>query len=490
MAFGCTITVNAGQIPSSQSNFAWVITEQNFIDANNEAAIDGGSNSILNGGGNLRVYTDDTKATQIPVQIVTFVTGGTPSVVVWLLSPTLAVGSTVYIEADTVATTQPPAGSTYGSEAVWSSRVAVLHMNEASTNGVFYDSTGNGYSTTKTSGGTLNTVTSGHPFNGTWPNFTQNQALTLTGSAQILNSSNFTISHWVNVDISSSADGAFGNRYSSDDTQWIQQNVSEKVSLKGATTEDSTAPADHSTGVTLLVHSVFNGSSLISYINGVEVSRDSSITNTSGITTPPGRDYRIATYYDDAVVRRLDGRLAYQQVSTDARSQDAITAEYNNQSNPSAFASTSAWEEQDAGITAVVAITTPAPIFAVGIAVTTPLLTAIVDIDISAPTFSVMATATTSANEAVANISIGAPEFSAIGSATLPMATASITLSLPAPIFRVTNIPVSYSAIFTGIVKSYEFTGIVKSNAFTGIINDKQTFTGIKKAASFLGVEK
>jgi hypothetical protein len=164
-----------------------------------------------------------------------------------------------------------------------------------------------------------------------------------------------------------------------------------------------------------------------------------------------------------------------------SKSGDYIVAEYNNQSNPAAFWSTSAWEEQDAGITAVVAITTPAPIFAVSIAVTTPALTAVVDIDISAPTFSVIATATTSANEAVANISIGAPEFSATGSATLPMATASITLSLPAPIFRVTNIPVSYSAIFTGIVKS---------SSFSGIIRPKQTFTGIKKAASFLGVEK
>ena len=61
--YGCTVTVQAGQMPSAQSNFVWLLTEDNFP----AAAIDGGTTSILNGGGNLRCYTDDTKSTQLPI---------------------------------------------------------------------------------------------------------------------------------------------------------------------------------------------------------------------------------------------------------------------------------------------------------------------------------------------------------------------------------------------------------------------------------------
>ena len=46
--YGCTITVAAGKIPSSQSNFSWVATEDNFP----TAAIDGGFFGMrLNGTG-------------------------------------------------------------------------------------------------------------------------------------------------------------------------------------------------------------------------------------------------------------------------------------------------------------------------------------------------------------------------------------------------------------------------------------------------------
>jgi hypothetical protein len=67
--YGCTITVAAGKAPSAQSNFPWVAVTANFP----TAAIDGGAQSILNGGGNLRCYVDDTKAVRLAVDVVTFV---------------------------------------------------------------------------------------------------------------------------------------------------------------------------------------------------------------------------------------------------------------------------------------------------------------------------------------------------------------------------------------------------------------------------------
>jgi hypothetical protein len=73
---------------------------------------------------------------------VSFATGGTPSVQVWGLSSALNVASTVYMEADTVATTQPAVTDTYGRNAVWADREVHYHMNETPASGSV-DVTGN-----------------------------------------------------------------------------------------------------------------------------------------------------------------------------------------------------------------------------------------------------------------------------------------------------------------------------------------------------------
>ena len=130
---GGLITVAVGKVTGVLSNFTALITEDNFA----TAAIDGGANSILNGGGNLRCYTDDTKAVQIPIEVITFVTGGAPKVRVWVLNPTLQDGDTVYIEADTVATSQPIVTNTYGRNSVWVDYVGVYHLYD------YTDSSGN-----------------------------------------------------------------------------------------------------------------------------------------------------------------------------------------------------------------------------------------------------------------------------------------------------------------------------------------------------------
>jgi len=93
------------------------------------------SSPILNGGGNLRAYTDDTKATQLPLEVVTFVTGGSPEVQVWVKA-TAVTGGTIYLEADSVATSQPAVTDTYGRNAVWVDGYRVYNEDKE-------DSTGN-----------------------------------------------------------------------------------------------------------------------------------------------------------------------------------------------------------------------------------------------------------------------------------------------------------------------------------------------------------
>ena len=69
MAFGFTAT--AGTITGTHSGFVGL-----FVTANFPTGSLSGANAILNGGGNLRAYTDSTKSTALPLEIVTLVTGG------------------------------------------------------------------------------------------------------------------------------------------------------------------------------------------------------------------------------------------------------------------------------------------------------------------------------------------------------------------------------------------------------------------------------
>jgi len=66
------------------------------------SALDG--TTFINGGGSLRIYTDATKTTQLPLEVVTFVTGITPEVQAWVRIPTYTgAATTVWVESDAVA---------------------------------------------------------------------------------------------------------------------------------------------------------------------------------------------------------------------------------------------------------------------------------------------------------------------------------------------------------------------------------------------------
>jgi len=133
MAYGFTYTLPT--ITGTHTDFVIVLKTADFP----AAAIDGGASSISNGGGNLRIYTDASKTTQLPVDVVRFVAGGTPDAEVHSKTPTAATSGTVFVEADSVATTQPAVTDTYGRNAVWSGAELCLLMESATP----VDRTGN-----------------------------------------------------------------------------------------------------------------------------------------------------------------------------------------------------------------------------------------------------------------------------------------------------------------------------------------------------------
>lgn len=121
-------------------------------------AIDAGSNSALNGGGDIRFSSDSAGTTQLPCQVVEYVTDATAAnrvCHVWVKVPSISytADTTIYMWYSKAGETQPAVTDTYGRNAVWSAFHMVHHLNETAntTAGGYIDSTGNGYDGTGTS---------------------------------------------------------------------------------------------------------------------------------------------------------------------------------------------------------------------------------------------------------------------------------------------------------------------------------------------------
>jgi len=330
MAFGCTITVEAGKIPSSQNNLPWLAVAANFP----TAAVDGGSESILNGGGNLRCYTDDTKTTQLSIDVVSFVTGGSPFVIIWGLSPTLNVATTVYIEADDVATTQPAVGDAFGRNSVWSSFGYISHDG-------ITDSTGN------------STITqTGSPTKGINP--WGGDSVILNGSSQHgrantsipIGVSDFMFA-WIKPASISDEETPIGLYVSSVNNTWHNlQFKSGAISFwqRNADPDDSKSAVSTAAISIGVWQSVAGSSTSISnrsaYTNG-----GNEGVNTETVLTPSGNFDRL-TYgrRDDSTPSHwYDGEVSEMWVDLASRSSDFINTIHTNQNDPESFWSTSAW---------------------------------------------------------------------------------------------------------------------------------------------------
>lgn len=129
--------------------------------------VDGGSNSALNGGGDLRISSDAAGENQLPLDVVEFVTNATEGnrrCHLWTLPETVSgsVDTDLYIWYNKAGESQPEAGDPFGRNAVWANEELVLVLeNQGST---VVDRTGNH---TVTKNGTFGSAeATGLPFNG------------------------------------------------------------------------------------------------------------------------------------------------------------------------------------------------------------------------------------------------------------------------------------------------------------------------------------
>ncbi len=340
MAFGFTYTLPT--ITGSHSDFPVLLKTADFP----ATSIDGTGDALANGGGDLRAYTSDAKTTQIPLEIVRFVSSGSAEAEVWVKIPTAATSNTIFIEADAVETSQPAVTDTYGRNAVWSDYEAVLHLVESGngTAGEYLDSTGNGFDGELTTGSSLSVVNTNHPWGGDWLDFTEAEGITLASSASMVDGGDITLSYWGNFDDSSNTNGVFGNWNDATDDEYMQTQSSGRASIRGGgTNTHTTASPTNSTATTLLMHATHDvtAGTVIIFRDGVEVA-DGSVS-ASGITGLS--DFRVGTYFDGGSFFRLNGRCGEVRASKTTFDGSWKVTEEDNQSSSTAWGTVGSWAD-------------------------------------------------------------------------------------------------------------------------------------------------
>jgi hypothetical protein len=170
---------------SSETGFEAVITKANLP----TSALDAGSLSCLNGGGDWRFSTDINGTTQLPVDIVTCVTNASAAsteFIAWVRFPTYASGTrSVYAFWNKAGESQPAANAAFGSEDVWQDNESVWHLDDLT------DSAGN--ATSLTTVGTPSTVDG---VVGDGKRFASNSDYLYTSTVGVVENDSFNISFW------------------------------------------------------------------------------------------------------------------------------------------------------------------------------------------------------------------------------------------------------------------------------------------------------
>jgi hypothetical protein len=170
---------------SSETGFEAVITKANLP----TSALDTGSLSCLNGGGDWRFSTDINGSTQLPVDIVTCVTNasaGSTKFIAWVRFPTYASGTrSVYAFWNKAGESQPAASAAFGSEDVWQDNESAWHLDDLT------DSAGNATSLT-----TVGSPTTVDGVVGDGKRFASNPHYLYTSTVGVVEDDSFNITFW------------------------------------------------------------------------------------------------------------------------------------------------------------------------------------------------------------------------------------------------------------------------------------------------------
>jgi hypothetical protein len=352
MAFGFTYTLPT--ISGTHTDFPVVLKTADFP----SAAVDGGASSLLNGGGDLRAYTDNTKTTRLPLDVVRLVTGGTPDCEVHVKVPSAATSSTIYLEADAIETAQPAVTDTFGRNAVWSDYEAVWHLGEAS--GDFVDSTGKGFDITPTSETSITRavasptglgVSIGGGLSDTQMEFATGASV--FSDATAAETLQATVSRGADtggpnliIDVGGSANGRALYYRSIPNTLHFGASVdSVDLQLTSTTTISESSAAT-------MIHGRMDSGAMTLLINGA--SEDTGTLGSTGYTENVDT-HNIGNEIDTAVTDAVGAATSWDGLLSEIRSRfspvsdDWAATEYQNHFATSAWGTVGAWEDQAGG---------------------------------------------------------------------------------------------------------------------------------------------
>lgn len=338
MAFGFTYTLPT--ITGTHAGFPVVLKAVDFP----TGAKDGGASSVDNGGGNLRAYTDSGKGTQLPLEVVRFVTGGTPDIEVWVRIDSASTGATIYLEADAVAVSQPAATDTYGRNAVWQDYHFVGHM-EGLPSTTITDSSGN-QDATSTSNVLQTTGVIGD--GGETDDANDNQLATVSG---LTVSSGMAISAWMRIDSYSGGSALPSVGINETDKRFYIGAFEGTGTLFGGYGTRSLQGPAYTLGTTkkLAVY-IDSGTAYFQVDGGTPISNTGTFTGSSTLTVGVTGRNASPTNPIDGMVDEVRVRKAASNL-TASQWQNWEATEYANQTAATAWGTVGTWADSGGGTT-------------------------------------------------------------------------------------------------------------------------------------------
>lgn len=298
--------------------------------------IDGGTNSLANGGGDIKIFSDALASTQLPLHVVSFVTGGSPVAQVWVRTSSYTSGDTITIGKDDTQTVQPIVSSTYGRNATWVDFEVNYHFNSSND---LIDSTGN-HDLTEI--GTVTSVTGkvgdavdcsgsySNRFEATgYKGVTGGSARTLTAWCNNTSSDNRGLATW--------GSAATAKRWSI----WFNGGKF-RTEIDGSFRQSTSG----SSGTFKRFSSILTGSSFPSNsrhrIDGSTTTGD-SVGGAQTVNTGSSSDMKVAAYSNLSSVAHGSNITDELSLRSFAISDDQDLSEYTNQSDPDNFGTSSEW---------------------------------------------------------------------------------------------------------------------------------------------------
>jgi hypothetical protein len=261
------------------------------------------------------------------------------------------VASTVYIEADTIATSQPAPNATFGRNAVWADSIAVYH-GEGLT-----DSTGNGQDLVEEGSPSIVSGKIGNAYQTSGVNNSGGNAYIATLNSGVVSVS---ITSWLKRDASGYESAVtLANNTTLDNSAGEYLAISAdnpneyRASFRGVSNAYRAAVVNNAANnvYQMVTASYIDSSNEIS-VNVQGVGNSVTSANSNSVLYNKvilGRENNTAGSSDlfawDGLINQVNLRGV-----NNFPSANRLTTEYNNQNNPSTFWSSSAWEDQDSSI--------------------------------------------------------------------------------------------------------------------------------------------